>query len=313
MNDGRDPVAAPGRRRPSFWPGLVALALATGAGITQAPAEEIVRRVGRVSFRVDTSHAFPGGVVVVRLASRGRLGAAWALLDGRRAAFYSDRGVPRALVPVATSVEAGPATLGVEIAARGGDQRIAIPITIVARDYPPRYVTLSEDERARLPRPETAHDGRRLLAVLRTESSQPPPGILLQPVGATGSGFGEPRTYTGAAEVETRIDALQGERHRGTDYSVPAGTPVRAPAAGTVLFAGSLALSGETVVIDHGQGVLSVLQHLSRVDARVGDQVPPAAVVGLSGDTGLAPEPMLQWRVYLHGVAVDPTVLGPLL
>ena len=313
MNDGLDPVAAPGRRRPGFWPALLAVGLATGAGVTPAPAEEIVRRVGRVSFRVDTSHACPGGVVVVRLGSRGRLGAAWALLDGRRAAFYSDRGVPRALVPVATSVEAGPATLGVEIAARGGEQRIAIPITIVARDYPPRYVTLSEDERARLGRPETAHDGRRLLAVLRTESPQPAPGLLLPPVGATGSGFGEPRTYTGAADVETRIDALQGERHRGIDYAVPVGTPVRAPAAGTVLFAGTLALSGETVVIDHGQGVLSVLQHLSRVDTRVGDAVASAAVVGLSGDTGLAPAPILQWRVYLHGVAVDPMVLGPLL
>ena len=113
--------------------------------------------------------------------------------------------------------------------------------------------------------------------------------------------------------MESRIDGLQGERHRGLDYPVPVGTPVRAPGAGTVLFAGPLSLSGETVVIDHGQGVVSVLQHLSRVDARAGDVVPAAAVVGLSGDTGLAPEPMLQWRVYLHGVPVDPTVLGPLL
>jgi murein DD-endopeptidase MepM/ murein hydrolase activator NlpD len=313
MNGGLRPAAATARRRSPFWPALLALALVTAAGIAPAPGEEIVRRVGRVSFRVDTSHAFPGGVVVVRLGSRGRLGAAWALLDGRRAAFYSDRGVPRALVPVATSVEPGPATLGVEIAARGGEQRIAIPITIVAKDYRPRRVTLSEDERARLGRPETAHDGRRLLAVLRTESPQPAPGILLPPVGATGSGFGEPRTYTGAADVESRIDALQGERHRGLDYAVAVGTAVRAPAAGTVIFAGPLALSGETVVIDHGQGVLSVLQHLSRVDARTGDVVPSASFVGLSGDTGLAPEPLLQWRVYLHGVAVDPSVLGPLL
>jgi murein DD-endopeptidase MepM/ murein hydrolase activator NlpD len=313
MNDRLDPVAAAGGSLSRFGPALLALGLVTGAGITQAPAEDVVRRVGRVSFRVDVSQAFPGGVVVVRLGSRGRLGAAWALLDGRRAAFYSDGGVPRALVPVSTSAEAGPATLGVEIAARGGEQRVSIPITIVARDYRPRYVFLSEDERARLRRPETAHDGRRLLAVLRTQSPKPAPGLLLPPVGATGSGFGEPRTHTGVAEVESRIDALQGERHRGLDYAVAVGTPVRAPAAGTVLFAGPLALSGETVVIDHGQGVLSVLQHLSRVDIRIGDPVPAAAVVGLSGDTGLAPEPMLQWRVYLHGVAVDPRVIGPLL
>jgi murein DD-endopeptidase MepM/ murein hydrolase activator NlpD len=308
-----DRMVTPGRRRSRSWPVLLALGLLTSAGITQAPAEEIVRRVGRVSFRVDVSQAFPGGVVVVRLGSKGRLGAAWAFLDGRRAAFYSDRGVPRALVPVAASVEAGPATLGVGIASRGGEQRVSIPIAIAARDYRPRYVPLSEEQRARLLRPETSHDGRRLLAVLRTESPKPPPGLLLPPVGVTGSGFGEPRTSPGVADVESRIDGLQGERHRGLDYAVPVGTPVRAPAAGTVLFAGLLTLSGETVVIDHGQGVLSVLQHLSRVDVRTGDPVPAAAVVGLSGDTGIAPEPMLQWRVYLHGVAVDPTVLGPLL
>jgi murein DD-endopeptidase MepM/ murein hydrolase activator NlpD len=309
----RTHAVATARRRPPFWPSLVVLAWVAGAWVAPARAEEIVRRVGRVSFRVDTSKAFPGGVVVVRLGSRGRLGAAWALLDGRRAPFYSDRGVPRALVPVATFVEAGPATLGVEIAARGGEQRVSIPITIVARDYRPRYVALSEAQRGLLLRPETAHDGRRLQAVLRTESSQPAPGLLVPPVGATGNGFGEPRSYAPAAEVETRIDALQGERHRGIDYAVAVGTPVRAPAAGTVLFAGALALSGQTVVIDHGQGVLSVLQHLSRVDARVGNAVAAAAVVGLTGDTGLAPEPMLQWRVYLHGVAVDPMVIGPLL
>jgi murein DD-endopeptidase MepM/ murein hydrolase activator NlpD len=295
------------------WSCVAFFCLLSAAAAARAPAQEIVRRVGRVTFRVDASQALPGGVVVVRLGSRGRLGSAWALLDGRRAPFYSDRGVPRALVPVAAAAEAGPATLGVELAGRRGDQRIAIPITIAARQYRPRNVFLDEEERLRVGRPEAAHDGRRLLALLRTESQAPAPGFLLPPVGATGSGFGEPRTHTGVAEVESRIDGLQGERHRGLDYAVPVGTPVRAPAAGAVLFAGPLTLSGETVVIDHGQGVVSVLQHLSRVDARAGDVVPATAVVGLSGDTGLAPEPMLQWRVYLHGVAVDPNVLSPLL
>ena len=61
---------------------LVALGLALAA--PDAGAQEIVRRVGRVTFRVDASQAFPGGVVVVRLAARGRIGSAWALLDGRR-------------------------------------------------------------------------------------------------------------------------------------------------------------------------------------------------------------------------------------
>jgi murein DD-endopeptidase MepM/ murein hydrolase activator NlpD len=156
-------------------------------------------------------------------------------------------------------------------------------------------------------------DGRRLLALVRTASRTPAPGLLVPPVGSVGNGFGEPRTYTGMDEVESLIDALGGERHRGIDYAVAVETPVRAPAAGAVLFAGELALAGGTVVIDHGQGGVSVLHHLSSVAVRQGDMVEGAAVVGLSGQTGLAPEPLLSWRVYLHGVAVDPLVLGPLL
>ena len=290
---------------------LVALLLLAPG--TASRAEEIVKRVGRVTFRVDASQAFPGGVLVVRIGIRGRLGGAWAFLDGHKAPFYPDRGVLRALVPVATTAQAGPDTLGVGIAARGGEQRIVIPITISAREYPSRSVALPEGKRSLLDRPDATHDGRRLLSVLRTETSEPAPGVLLPPIGTTGAGFGEVRVHAAAAAVESRSDALQGERHRGIDYVVPAGTPFRAPAAGAVLFAGPLTLSGETLVIDHGQGVVSVLLHLSRIDVRVGDTVGAGAFVGASGDTGLAPEPLLEWRVYLHAVPVDPSALAALL
>ena len=114
---------------------------------------------------------------------------------------------------------------------------------------------------------------RRLLAQLRTESTTPAPEPFQPPVGGAGGGFGEPRTYTGIADAESRFDALSGERHRGLDYRVPPETPVRAPAAGSVLFAGTLRLAGGTVVIDHGQGVVSVLHHLASVAVREGDAV----------------------------------------
>lgn len=296
-----------GRRRVVLALLLAALAAAP------APGQEVVRRVGQVTFRVDVSQAFPGGVVVVRLRSRSRLGAAWALLDGRRAPFHSERGVPRALVPVAAGAEPGAATLGVGIASRSGEQRIAIPITIAPREYRPRYVYLSQAQRVLASGDEALRDGRRLLALLRSESKLPAPGLLIPPVGSVGIGFGEPRTHTGIAEVESRFDALQGERHRGLDYRIAAETQVRAPAAGRVLFAGPLALAGVTVVIDHGQGVVSVLHHLASVAVSSGQDVTAAELVGLSGQSGLAPEPMLQWRVYLHGVAVDPMVLASLL
>jgi murein DD-endopeptidase MepM/ murein hydrolase activator NlpD len=280
---------------------------------TPSPAEEVVKRVGRVTFRVDTAQAFPGGVLAVRIGIKGRLGGAWAFLEGHRAPFYPDRGVLRALVPVSTTAEAGPATLGVGIAARGGEQRIVVPLSISAHEYSSRNVVLPEEKRSLLERPDATHDGRRLLSLLRTETSELVPGVLLPPLGTTGAGFGEARVHAAAAAAESRTDALQGERHRGLDYLVTVGTPVRAPAAGTVLFAGSLTLSGETLVIDHGQGVVSVLLHLSRIDVRVGDTLAAGAFVAASGDTGLTPEPLLEWRVYLHGVPVDPNALAALL
>jgi murein DD-endopeptidase MepM/ murein hydrolase activator NlpD len=304
-----------GRRSPRVaWIAAAALVpTLTAVDGRGAPPAEIVRRVGNVTCRVDLEHAFPGGVVVVRLSSRGRLGAAWALLDGRRAPFYLDHGRLRALVPVAVTTPEGPARLGVGLAARGGEQRIAISIEVAARDFASRSVSLSEAKRQLLDRPEADHDARRLLGVVRTESKTPVPGVLIPPVGTTGGGFGERRTYSGLEGVESRTDGLLGDYHRGVDYAVIPGTPVRSPAAGTVLLAGPLTLSGETVVIDHGQGVTSVLEHLSRIDVQVGDEVRAGAFVGLSGDSGLASEPTVQWRLYLHAVPVDPLTLGTIL
>lgn len=291
---------------------LAAVLLLLLAAVPRVGAQQVVRRIGRVTVRIELSRAFPGGVAVVRLSGT-RLGSAWALLDGRRAPFYLDHGTPRALVPVAASAEPGEATLGIGLLSRRGEQRISVPVTIPRRDYEPREVFVGERQRALLERPDVVRDARRLLAQLRTESASPAPGPLLAPVAGAGRGFGEPRAHSAGAAVESSIDGLSGERHRGIDYAVASGTSVRSPGAGSVVFAGPLVLSGETVVVDHGQGVLSVLQHLSRVYVKAGDSVAAGSEIGLSGDSGLAPEPMLQWRVYLHTVAVDPLLLASVL
>ena len=227
-----------------------------------------------MTFRVDASQAFPGGVVVVRLGSRGRLGAAWALLDGRRAAvLLGPRRAPGARA-------GGRLRRGGPRHARRRDRR---PRRRAAHRHPdhdrvagvPAAVRLPVGGRARAPRagprrPTTAGACWPCCAPSRRSRL---PAFSCRRSARPGAASASRGRTPALADVESRIDALQGERHRGLDYAVPVGTPVRAPAAGTVLFAGPLALSGETVVIDHGQGVLSVLQHLSRVDARVGDAV----------------------------------------
>lgn len=97
--------------------------------------------------------------------------------------------------------------------------------------------------------------------------------------------------------------------HGGVDFASPAGTPIAAPAAGRIALAQSLYFTGTTVIIDHGQGIYSLLAHLSRLDVAAGDTVARGAIVGLVGATGRVTGPHLHWTVRLHGARVDPLSL----
>jgi hypothetical protein len=98
--------------------------------------------------------------------------------------------------------------------------------------------------------------------------------------------------------------------HRGIDYAAPTGSPVIAPAAGRVVLVGRVAdgfeLHGNTIGIDHGQGVSSIFIHLNSISVREGDQVQPGQTIGTVGNTGASTGPHLHWGVYVNGVAVDP-------
>ena len=275
-------------------------------------AQVVARRAGRLVVEADQSQAFPGGLVPVRLhARRGLRGTAHAILDGRRCPFFPDSGSWQALVPIPATFNPGPATLGIEIRGGRGRQRIAVPVEIAAREYGARQVALTESKLALLLQPSAVRDGRQVQLALREVSPERYwGGGLSPPVSAPPTdSYGARVSYSGVSPLEASMDAIHGEYHRGLDYDVPVGTVVEAPAAGTVLLAGPLALSGETVALDHGQGVISVFFHLSRIDVRPGDSVEARAPLGLSGESGLAASPHLHWAVYVHGVAVDPRAL----
>ncbi len=288
------------------------LALLAGVAVPAA-AQVASRSVGSVTFRADLSQARPGGLIVATLHSRGRLGTAFAILDGRRAPFYPSAQGPRALVPLPAESPPGPNTLGFELWARRGRQRIPLEVEIAPADYPPQSVSIPESKRALLGSAEVVTESRELLLLVRTVSPERLGAFPFRaPVGrAPSESFGSPRTWSGTAGAEVLMDGIFGDRHRGLDYD-GAGQIAMAPAAGTVLLAGPRALTGGTVVLDHGQGIVSLFAHLSRVDARAGERIETGAPIGLAGDTGLAYGPHLHWGVYLHGVAVDPRVFDSL-
>lgn len=116
--------------------------------------------------------------------------------------------------------------------------------------------------------------------------------------------------------VEARANSSFGTRsvfngeprnpHAGTDFLSSAGTPIRAPAGGRVVAARDLFFSGNTVVIDHGLGVISTLAHLSRLDVREGAPIERGQIVGLVGATGRVTGAHLHWALRVGGARVDP-------
>jgi murein DD-endopeptidase MepM/ murein hydrolase activator NlpD len=133
--------------------------------------------------------------------------------------------------------------------------------------------------------------------------------------------FNPQRYWTGAFSVPvatyTRISSPFGTRrayaggpfssyHEGTDFAVPAGTPVYAPAAGVVVLAEPLTVRGNGIVIDHGWGVFTGYYHLSKIEVEVGQTVQPGDEIALSGNTGLSTGAHLHWDMRIRGLNVNP-------
>lgn len=99
--------------------------------------------------------------------------------------------------------------------------------------------------------------------------------------------------------------------HSGIDIAAPSGTPVVAPADGIVLQTGDYFFNGRTLFLDHGQGLVSMYNHLHRIDVDVGMPVTRGQQIGEVGASGRATGPHLHWAVGLNGARVDPLLFVP--
>ena len=97
-----------------------------------------------------------------------------------------------------------------------------------------------------------------------------------------------------------------GEYHGGVDLRSPAGTPVHAAADGTVKLAQLVTVLGNTVGLDHGQGVETLYMHMSKLAVEPGAAVKQGDVIGYVGTTGRSNGPHLHWTLYVNGVQVNP-------
>lgn len=125
---------------------------------------------------------------------------------------------------------------------------------------------------------------------------------IVSPSGQLLRNFSWPTT----GRISSRFGERWGRMHNGLDIAVPTGTPIRAAAAGTITYAGSMGTYGILVMIDHGHGVETRYAHLSRVAVRVGQRVARGDVVAYSGNTGNSTGPHLHFEIRRNGAALDP-------
>ena len=94
--------------------------------------------------------------------------------------------------------------------------------------------------------------------------------------------------------------------HKGTDFRAATGTEVFAMNAGVVKVSRLFTVYGNTIIIDHGNGIMTLYMHLSKLNVREGDRVKTGQLIGLSGKTGYAEAAHLHVSIKVGGISIDP-------
>jgi murein DD-endopeptidase MepM/ murein hydrolase activator NlpD len=209
----------------------------------------------------------------------------------------------RAIVGIDLAVTPRRYPVTIDVRGASGSQTLTHPLQVTARKFATRrlsvraaFVNPPQSEQARISR-----EAETLAALWTTAASEGlSSDVFVAPVPhAANSAFGTRSFFNGQLR----------SRHNGADFASPNGTPVHAPGAGRVVLADALYFSGNTVVIDHGAGVFSLLAHLSEMAVESGDNVDAGDVVGKVGATGRVTGPHLHWSVRANGARVDPLSL----
>jgi len=242
----------------------------------------------------------PGDVIFVTLYPEQDLLRASCSWNGRSYQFLpTEEGYALAL-PVAASTKPGRhhATIYWKYIS-GGMGRRGVAVEVKPRQFGVQRLRLSRSQEGKYSAPETKRETKLIGAALDLMTPERLwRGSFTMPVqGRLSTAYGLQRYVNGRLSY----------RHRGVDIGAPEGTPVLAAADGVVALADdSFLLHGQTIVLDHGQGIASLYLHLSRIEVSPGERVAQGQVIGRVGHTGVATGPHLHFAVYAYHEAVDP-------
>ena len=243
------------------------------------------------------ANAVPGGVAVVKLTSS---------LQPAPKVYYGKR-----RVLIRRNSQNWEAIVGIPLSAKIGIHQVKVKtvngksfyreFSVAAKDYATQHITL-KNKRMVNPYAKDLERIRKekkiIIKALSTWSENPEvqTQFILPVDGQLGSPFGLRRYFNG----EPR------RPHSGLDIAAPEGTLIRSPADGVVVNTGDYFFNGNSVFVDHGQGLVTMFCHLSDINVQTGTIVKQGDVLGKVGMTGRVTGPHLHWSVSLNNTRVEP-------
>jgi murein DD-endopeptidase MepM/ murein hydrolase activator NlpD len=284
---------------------LALVVLPAAAGQTQHSAAPH-RSATAWSIRWQPMRLVNGAPLVLQVTPPVRLQSLAATWLGHEVPFSFDARSKTWYAIAGISLDTKPATYTLQLkgtAAQGRQVAQVRQITVKRERYPTIAVSVA--------RQFTAPSPQQMEEINRDKSLKQEIFSHLDPTREWGGKF-EPPVAARVSDVFGTRRVFNGETqstHQGLDYAVPQGTPVSALNAGTVLLARPLYFEGSCIVLDHGQGLLSLYLHLSEFKVKEGEHVSRGQEIGVSGGTGRATGPHLHIAVRWQGIYVNPATL----
>lgn len=241
------------------------------------------------------SEAVPGGVTVIDLGpAHGKPPVLH--YKKQQVMVQQDQGRWKAVVGIPLSTKPGTQQLTL---ARGAP----LTFTVQAKDYATQHLTIKNKRKVNPNKQDMTRirgeRGRINVALAHwRETTEVETTFILPVQGRLSSPFGLRRYFNEQPR----------KPHSGIDIAAAEGTSIHAPASGQVIDTGDYFFNGKTVFLDHGQGLVTMYCHMSRIDVTPGQTVTRGEIIGTVGQTGRVTGPHLHWGVSLNNARVDPAL-----
>ncbi len=243
----------------------------------------------------------PGGIAVIRLPEG--VDAGTLRYNGRKVLVTQQGDADYAVIGLSLGTKPGRYQLQGKTAA---GKPLSLAFSVEAKQYEEQRITIKDKRKVNPEQRDLKRIGRekqQIDAALEhwSDRDRVVTDFQLPVEGPTSSPFGLRRFFNDQPR----------NPHSGLDIAADEGTAIRAPAPGTVIETGDFFFNGNTVLIDHGQGLVTMYCHMSAIDVQPGTIVATGDVIGKVGMTGRVTGPHLHWGVSLNDARIDPTLLLP--